>query len=810
MSETLPIFPENHDIIIETLSPAMKRFVRYYCKHNLIDITEVRDMRVDFSYANICGEGEKSFLIEDNIEKFLFFQYKIKNSKTRENWRISIRPSEVEENLSFKCSFCKEGYSRCPVKIAAYAMNKSQRLGKTVDELLHIKKPAYDSHATNSIVRRLPKVDLITQKIAFLWSDLIKIEDASDDFIEYSYVKNDMLVGKFIWDTFFNPDARRIHKKLNLKKVDKEIAKTNSLISDYNPLIYAVLVKFLSQGNSVLEEDVYYKLLEKIDDVKFKTELYYKFQSAEIGRTFYDPRIKESLISVLDYVRNYHNQELPFIPFNFVLYTTSERTISNITDILLNIFRVYDYLPDVHVKATTGNQIVLDGDIPAKLYDPLENAIVDIRHAEMLNRLHIEKKPVIMQKILSRMLACPKTFTIISGEEKELKPLLMSIPQAYITLFNIKMRFAKFTDELTFDILKDRLKKVASLTPEFQEELMAYIRRSKKESVLTNHDYVENLYRHIVKQYGVSVHKEKKLTADLLPQPKRKRNMDDILTELNDLTGLENIKAEINRLVAMLEFNNKMDGIIERDTLNLHMIFNGNPGTGKTMIARVIAEILYQLGYVKQNKLVEVEAKDLIAGYVGQTALKTTEVLKSALDGVLFIDEAYATTHGGSGEASSYGQDFIATIIKSMEEYKDRLIIIFAGYKNEMDKFIKSNPGLQSRIGYRINFDDYTNEQLKAILKQRFEKADLKLQPKALEKAYGVIKDAAKVENFGNARFAVNLYQDILLHHSMNCRGIEDKEKLRTITPDDVSNEILDKVSGVDKKHLGFSLADEE
>jgi len=127
-----------------------------------------------------------------------------------------------------------------------------------------------------------------------------------------------------------------------------------------------------------------------------------------------------------------------------------------------------------------------------------------------------------------------------------------------------------------------------------------------------------------------------------------------------------------------------------------------------------------------------------------------------------------------------------------------------------MDKFIKSNPGLQSRIGYRINFDDYSNEQLKAILKQRFDKADLKIQPKALEKAYGVIKDAAKVENFGNARFVVNLYQDILLHHSINCRGIDDKTKLRTITSEDVTDEILTKVSGADHKCLGFNLCDDE
>ena len=157
---------------------------------------------------------------------------------------------------------------------------------------------------------------------------------------------------------------------------------------------------------------------------------------------------------------------------------------------------------------------------------------------------------------------------------------------------------------------------------------------------------------------------------------------------------------------------------------------------------------------------------------------------------------------GAAGATSNFSQDFVSTLLKAMEDYKDRLVIIFAGYKNEMNGFIKSNPGLQSRIGYTINFEDYTAEELLSILKDKISSAGLQLDNMAEKKTLSVIDKASKGKNFGNGRFIMNLYQYIVIKHAENTYDITDKDKLKTITADDITTEILDNF-GVEKR-LGF------
>ena len=182
-------------------------------------------------------------------------------------------------------------------------------------------------------------------------------------------------------------------------------------------------------------------------------------------------------------------------------------------------------------------------------------------------------------------------------------------------------------------------------------------------------------------------------------------------------------------------------------------------------------------------------AKDLIAEYVGQTAGKTYNVLKSALGGVLFIDEAYSIVTEAT--SNSFANDCMTTILKVLEDQKNNLIVIFAGYEEEMETFIKFNPGLKSRIGYKIKFDDYTKEELIDIFKHLVEKDEFKITEEALNKVDYIIQKSRQVEGFGNARYINKMYQDILIAHSRNLEDIEDMESLKTLTENDIIEEKL-------------------
>ena len=218
------------------------------------------------------------------------------------------------------------------------------------------------------------------------------------------------------------------------------------------------------------------------------------------------------------------------------------------------------------------------------------------------------------------------------------------------------------------------------------------------------------------------------------------------------------------------------------------MVFLGNPGTGKTTIARIISDILYNLKYIKENKLVEVSSKDLVAEYVGQTAPKTMAVIEKAMNGVLFIDEAYTLA---SKNDNSYNAEAIATLIQAMENYRDKLVVIFAGYTKEMQDFLDSNSGIVSRIGYTLDFDDYTTNELIEIFNGMVSKNGFVITDEAINYLKEVIDENRNMKNFGNARFVRNIYEKTVIKHASNVKDKKQKKILKTITKDDISVENL-------------------
>lgn len=264
----------------------------------------------------------------------------------------------------------------------------------------------------------------------------------------------------------------------------------------------------------------------------------------------------------------------------------------------------------------------------------------------------------------------------------------------------------------------------------------------------------------------------------------------DPYQELDELIGLEAVKKEVRTLANFVKVQKQREAQgLKTPKMSYHLVFTGSPGTGKTTVARIVARIYKDLGVLKKGHMVETDRSGLVAEYVGQTAMKTNAIVDSALNGVLFIDEAYALVPEGGG-GRDYGQEAISTLLKRMEDDRDKLVVIIAGYTNEMKRFIDSNPGLQSRFNRYINFPDYTGKELFDIFCMYTRKNQYQMTPDAAKymKEFLDYAVAHKDRNFGNARFARNVFEKTI--QSQANRLSKEKnvtaEQLQTLTLDDV------------------------
>lgn len=387
---------------------------------------------------------------------------------------------------------------------------------------------------------------------------------------------------------------------------------------------------------------------------------------------------------------------------------------------------------------------------------------------------------------------------IVAGYDNLMHDFINSNP-GLKSRFNKYVHFDDYTDEEMYEIFCMLCSKGAY---EVSGEAKDLVRKhfsnlcATKDDSFANGRTVRNVFESIISKQASRIASSKEKTKELLStiaiedvqncigKIDEEEKLEDVMKEFNSLTGLDTVKEEITELVYIVQNQQrrKAQGL-KVPSLSLHLVFMGNPGTGKTTVARCVARIYKCLGLLSKGQLIETDRSGLVAGYVGQTAIKTQDVIQTAIGGVLFIDEAYTLVNGGSND---FGQEAIDTLLKAMEDQRDDLVVIVAGYDDLMNDFIHSNPGLESRFNRYIHFEDYSANQMLSIFNGLCSKNQYVLSEEAAEKLTAYF-ESVEMSKIGNGRGARNLFEKAVTQQAKRLERISNQEvDLQTITIDDI------------------------
>ena len=493
----------------------------------------------------------------------------------------------------------------------------------------------------------------------------------------------------------------------------------------------------------------------------------------KINQLLVDDDSKELLKKMISYMEQYKNGEKKhYLGFHVVLEMNNLEVRNSTISLLSEIASYFQYISHSSKQ-----------DVSFYHFDKIDDlrdifsksSIITFKDLKGLDLKDEAYKKVLFHILEENMMQHQLLF--ICGTKEE-------IGQFFMTDFSFQEKYFPFKICSKNPDVQDIYQEVLQITDsenalddDFKIKILDYISETFPKTDLEYPIYREALCREISFYHRV-------------PELEKEKSLDEIFEELNELVGLEKVKDTLHELVDFISLRDK-DKDLKMNAINLHMVFLGNPGTGKTTVARILSSILYHLGYIKQNKLIEVTDKDLVAEYVGQTSPKTMAVIEKALGGILFIDEAYSLA--SKGNSNTYNDEAIATLIKAMEDYRDRLVVIFAGYTKEMQDFLDSNSGIVSRIGYTMEFDDYSEDQLVEIFLGFMKKSGFVVKDEAILRLREIIREYQGMKNFGNARFVRSVYEKTIIKHAKNTRDKKRKDILRTITKEDISVEGIKK-----------------
>lgn len=478
----------------------------------------------------------------------------------------------------------------------------------------------------------------------------------------------------------------------------------------------------------------------------------------DINSLYIDNESKNLLKQITEYMDKYaKKEESNYINFNIIIECNTDENVNKISNIISKSVNSNHYIKNKNVYTLSLYELSNKVDIKDIYKD---YGIIVLKDLKAFLMLDDNARKMFLYNLKTNL---KNNITLLCGSKEDL---------------NV---FLSFDNEINNKYFNFKLIEIIPSIQDIYQEIISKINLSDDKNILLL-DYITNTYREVsdYSEYRDKLINHLSFNKDV-PKIKEIKSTEEVFKELNDLVGLNDVKKVLHDLVNLISLKDKSD--LKIANVNLHMLFLGNPGTGKTTVARCLSNILYNLGYIKENKLIEVSSKDLVAEYVGQTAIKTYSVIERALGGILFIDEAYSL----SSKNNSYNDEAIATLIKAMEDNRDNLVVIFAGYTREMQDFINSNSGIASRIGYTLNFKDYTTSELIEIFKGMIKKAGFKITDEALDKARKIIEENKNMKNFGNARFVRNMYEKTVVLHATNTKDKKKKDVLITITDKDIN-----------------------
>lgn len=799
-------------------------FAYYLYKRNLVPVT-IKENEITFG-ENIyfCNAAKRK--IKDRVKESLLEKlYSRDLFPTDQMYNNCIITADQCENISAYvnkefCSQCsgrdnKNLFSCCPYQIAAIAIAVERTQKINIDQMFRIYLDGmfipFDNER-NEVDFDIDPADIegIESKSAYgaylMLRDGFIRSSVIDDTIYYSAIRlcdcgdKTPKIRKILdfWKSK-SCTERTVSKEQYRQKINESTCKSCSYMQCPERLAAYFDCLSFDYNCSPIDLAYYVARHNTYCNQSFRDDRQYNVYISSVMKSSLNDEDKEDCCKLINYItskkaareRNVVNR--PVLPINIAVKCKDYEAVKKfIFDVFVQVTwynNYFGFYPD--------NYEIIEIDLAEKITDD----IIDYYKKSEPGNIFIltnlsETKITNCYSIINTITEKEQSVaTFIVDDPDSLSDFFAKYPKLKSKIFNKVYQFNDLDSKTVFEEILSRIEETLDVPDDTQATLRRYINatygKSEKESTI----YVKELYERLIfSHFSDSLYASEYLEEKDIPTLTPKRTKEDIFKDLDKLTGLTQVKQKLKEIAALVEFEIKRNKNIKGHQ-SMHMIFNGNPGTGKTTVARLTAEILYSIGFIQENKLVQCSAKDLIGEYLGQTGPKTAKKCEEAYNGVLFIDEAYQLNpYSSNSQTDMYKEECVAELIQQMENNRDRLIVIFAGYTDEMNEFLeKANTGLRSRLQQTIEFPDYSTDELMEIFLNICNREEMKITEDAKSKLIMIFTQEKCRTNtkFGNARYARNVFDKSYRVHAVNCSDIanipDNHEKLFTFTADEIT-----------------------